>query len=360
MSALMFAKGAAASTAKPRTYSKRDRILLPLATMLLWSPFSIQAQGMPDVTAGGTPCETEAPGPDDDILTVKEKRLKLIDGDIYVCREGRWVFNRNIVRPAVRHIEIRKTATGCEMINTKSGATAGLSNAYSSGFEAPSFRRLFRIDDWSTTTLLSPRADSVEKYVELNRQLMSGGRFLDNRIDLEFDNVHSGRNALRFYAVPPGPGMITSKSLIEKNNLCYGKGDHIWFTGWYYIQKGMPATLVDFETRRLLSGPGMRLIIRHNRYASMELKFGDKRQYNQTKVAFPSRRWVHIKLHLWLSNHDDGVIEIWQDGEKILRTTGQTLPTHDTIYNAMQVGITATPRETVLLVDDVVVSDQPL
>lgn len=208
--------------------------------------------------------------------------------------------------------------------------------------------------------MLSPNANSVKKYVQLNKRILQGGEFLDNRIDLEMDNVHSDRRALRFYAVPPGPGMSTTKSLVEKTNLCFAKGDNIWFSGWLYLKAGVPATLVDFETRRLWGGPGIRLFIRNKKYASMELKFANKPQYNQTKVRFPVQRWVHVKLHLRLSNHDDGLIEMWQDGIKILSMNGQTLPTHDTVYNAMQVGITATSMKTELIVDDIAVSDKPL
>ncbi len=69
-------------------------------------------------------------------------------------------------------------------------------------------------------------------------------------------------------------------------------------------------------------------------------------------------KWFQLRVHYKLSNHEDGIIQMWQDGVKILDTTGQTLPTADSIYYAMQVGITATPLETVLYVDDVVVGDR--
>ena len=127
--------------------------------------------------------------------------------------------------------------------------------------------------------------------------------------------------------------------------------------------KGVPATLVDFETRLMEGGPGIRLFLRRkqkNQYATMELKFAHKPQYNQMTVPFPTQRWVHVKLHLQLSNHEDGLIEIWQDGVKILSMKGQTLPNHDTVYNAMEVGITATSMEAELIVDGIAVSNEPL
>lgn len=310
--------------------------------------------------SGVDQCETEVPGPDEDIFTIQGKRVKIVGGDAYICRNGRWVFKEKLVREGARHIDIKKTAQGCEAINTRTGEKQPLSSRFSSGFETHSFLDLFGVDGWTITTLLSPQADSVKEYVQLNKEIMAGGKFRDNRIDLVQDNVRSGNSALRFYAVKPGRGMVTSKSLLEKNNLCFAKGDHIWFSGWYYLEKGVPSTLVDFETRRLDQGPGIRLFVRQNKYASMELKFAHKPQYNQTRVALPVGKWAHIKLHLWLSNREDGIIEIWQDGDKILSTKGQTLPTHDTVYNSMEVGITATTMETVLIVDDVAVSSESL
>ncbi len=305
-------------------------------------------------------CETEVADSDEDILTIKKQRYKLMEGDIYKCRKGKWKFENTLKREPVKHIKFKKTAKGCEVHDTKTGAKrVGGTTLFSNGFEESSFLKLFHNKGWTITTLLSPRADTVKKYMKLNRKLMSGGAFLDNRLDLQGKKVHSGQQALRLFAVKPSSRMVTSKSLIEKKELCFGKDDHIWFSAWYYLEKGVPSTIVDFENRLFKNGPGMRLFIRNNKFASMELKFAHKPQFNQYKVEIPRQKWVHIKLHLVLSNHDDGVIELWQDGEKILSTTGQTLPTHDSIYNALQVGITATSMKTVLLVDDVKISDQP-
>jgi hypothetical protein len=336
---------------------------LTTTAVVAWSFFLVAcfyAKGDGHAAPETDRCETEAPGPETDIFTVQGKRVKIIADDAYVCKNGRWVFKEKLVREGIRHIDIKRTAQGCEAINTRTGEKQPLRSDFSSGFEASSFLDLFGVDGWTITTLLSPKADSVPKYVQLNKELMKGGNFRDNRIDLVQDNVYSGNYAVRFSAVRPGRGMVTSKSLLEKNNLCFAKGDHLWFSGWYYLEKGVPSTLVDFETRRLNQGPGIRLFIREKKYVSMELKFAHKPQYNQTRVALPVGKWVHIKLHLWLSNREDGIIEAWQDGEKILSTKGQTLPTHDTIYNSMEVGITATTMETVLIVDDVAVSREPL
>lgn len=301
-------------------------------------------------------CENEVPGDDEDIFEVSGRRVKVIDGELYVCRGGQWVFNKTLVREGAKALRIVKSAHNCEVVNTRTGRRQSLIHEFGSGFDYAAFRDAFVPGQWTGTALLSPRVRTVKDYVALNKRLLQGSDFLDNRIDPESAIKRSGRGAFRFTAVAPAPGMVTSKSLIEKNDFCFGKGDDLWFSGWFFIAEGMPSTLVDFETRRLQEGPGVRIFIRRQRFASVELKFAHKPQYNQTAVELPTQRWVNLKLHLKLSNHDDGVVEMWQDGIKILDTRGQTLPTHDTVYNAMEVGITATTMRTDIVVDDIAVS----
>lgn len=349
-----------------KTKPKSARTAMLAITAGMWSVFLTSCFYVDHpsyaATVGAQRCETEVPGPDDDIFTAEGKRGKIVDGDAYLCKDGRWIFQNTLMRPGFKDIHVRKTPQGWQVFNARTGDKALMATEFSSGFEAPTFLDLFRTGGWSKTLLLSPRADSDEKYMQLNQRLMKGGQFLDNRIDLERDNVHSGNSAVRFYAVPPGWRMVTSKSLLEKSDLYFAKGDDVWFSAWYYLAEGIPSTLIDFDTQWLQGRPGIRLFVRTKGgipYATMELKFIVKPQYNQFEFPLPTKKWTHIKLHLHLSNHDDGLMEIWQDDRKILSTHGQTLPLHDTVYNAMLVGITSTSMKTVLLVDDVKVSNKP-
>lgn len=308
-------------------------------------------------------CETEVAGPSDDIFTDGTVRVKVMNGNAYRCEKGEWVFQNVVMRDGFQDIHATKTPQGCEVVNTRTGEKAALATQFSSGFEVATFLDLFKTGGWSKTLLLSPKANTDQKYEQLNTQIMKGGPFLDNRIDLVHDNTRAGNSALKLYAVPPGSGMVTSKSLVEKSDLCFTKGDDIWFSGWYYLEKGVPSTLVDFDTQWLQGRPGIRLFIREKAgkpYASLELKFAAKPQYNQFDVPLPTQKWTHLKLHVHLSNHENGFMEMWQDGQKILSMHGQTLPLYDTVYNAMLVGITSTNMETVLRVDDVAVSERTL
>ena len=107
---------------------------------------------------------------------------------------------------------------------------------------------------------------------------------------------------------------------------------------------------------RFEGAPGIRLFVQREKFATLELKFADKPMYSQLEVPLPRQKWFNLKGHLYLSNKDDGIIEMWQDGVKILSTTGKTLPTHNSFYNSLEIGITASPRETTMLLDDVIVS----
>ena len=342
---------------------KRAYVLLAslvVSVLLYFLAAGFNHQAIANAANDGEACETEVAQPDEDILTLDGKRYKIVAGVVYLCKKSKWVFSYSMITRFGNIYDIRKSGDDCEVTVTQTGKKYPLPRHFSSGFEVPNFRALFNTG-WNVTSLLSPKANTPRKYSDLHSSLMKGGKFLDNRMDLDKKNVYAGKKSLRFHAVNPDQStQRVSKSLIEKKDLCFGKGDHIWYSAWYYLEKGMPTTLVDFETGRFKGGPGMRLIIRRNKYATMELKFADKPQYNQFKVPLPIQKWFNVKVHLLLSNNDDGVIEMWQDGKKILSTKGKTLPTHDTIYNMLQVGITAARHETTLLVDDVIVSNKPL
>ena len=64
-----------------------------------------------------------------------------------------------------------------------------------------------------------------------------------------------------------------------------------------------------------------------------------------------------------LSEQTEGVVELWQDGTKIVDRRGQTLPLAHTIYNSLEVGISAHSfgsQAATLFVDDLSISGQPL
>ena len=189
-------------------------------------------------------------------------------------------------------------------------------------------------------------------------------------VALTTEHVHSGTNALKCVAAP-NDGRAIPKADIERGRLRFVKGDHVWFGGWFYLVGGADASLAflwDLETTQLRNSPGRRLFLQQ-RGESLACDLGKWwtgktfRQPRGSEVRFPKDRWVGLIVHLVLNEGDDGRMEVWQDGVKVLDATGKTLPTARTIYDRLQVGITANGNRAhtnTLFVDDIVISNRPL
>ena len=191
----------------------------------------------------------------------------------------------------------------------------------------------------------------------------------DNRVEFVSDLTHSGHGAMKTYSESPSRSMICSKAHLGTELLHFVKGDDIWLSAWFRVPKGggMPFTVLDLETTWINQHPGIRLVLWDGKHAGYELKWGRRVEYRQTKgkeIPFPLDQWVNLKTHLKLAEKDDnGLVELWQDGAQILIAHGQTLPMANTIYNSLEVGITAhndRSQATTLYVDDVKVSSTPI
>ncbi len=222
---------------------------------------------------------------------------------------------------------------------------------------------------WTSMTLQSPTTPTIKDYVRLRQSILKGkSSFLDNYIALTSQIVHSGQHALKTYSVAKSPNMVTAKASLDTELLHFVKGDDVWFSAWYFIPEnsGMPTTIMDLETTWFRGQPGIRIFLFGNKYAGFELKWGAKPKYRQKRgheIAFPIAKWVHLKYHLRLSEKQDGVIQLWQDGHKIVDTFGQTLPLAHTIYNSLEIGLTAYstgPQAACLYVDDMTISARPI
>lgn len=218
---------------------------------------------------------------------------------------------------------------------------------------------------WTHVTLQSPRAPTVEAYNKLARRILKdGGEFLDNRVEPSKEMVHSGKQALKCVCAAKTSSMITTKSSLSSSLLYFTQGDDFWFTAWFYVAgNARPHTLMDLESTWIKQHPGMRIVLLEDGRLAAELKWGRKPMYRQPKgreATFPVERWVRVKLHLRLSAENDGLVELWQDDEQLIRETGQTLPLPTSVYDNLEVGISAHSfggDAATLFVDDIEVAD---
>jgi hypothetical protein len=218
--------------------------------------------------------------------------------------------------------------------------------------------------DIHVTSHLVPVEDHA-KQLEVRDAVLAGtGDFLENRVEPSPLHAHSGTRALRSYAAPPGAGEVTTKASLLSHFIHYVKGDELWYSGWYYVEAGMPATLVDVESTWLPSVAGIRVFVTTAGEPYFELKGLDKPQWRQnqgTKRLLPRNQWFELKIHLTL-DAENGLMEMWLDGEKILVATGTTLPIPSAVYNQLEVGVSANHAglHTTVFTDDVRLSNLPL
>lgn len=213
---------------------------------------------------------------------------------------------------------------------------------------------------WNTMTMQSPMAQTVQEYVDLKNCILDGTcDFLDNQLELTADPMDANNQCLKFTAVAPVEGMVTSKSSMRSFQQYFEKGDDLWFSGRFYMEGGLPFTLVDFENGFFEGSPGPRLIISNDRFA-IENKFGEKTVYRHDKNTLVELgRWITVKVHFQFDNGNGGMIELWQDGELLFSYQGTNMPTFNSIQNSLEVGISATQNDCVLYLDDVRLSTEP-
>lgn len=315
-------------------------------------------------TGCGTSAETiGATSPTDKLDTHihKGKTYRIDKGILYVDRNQQWKKVEDLRNPRFQHFVVDTVDGKAVFLDTKKKVTYPAQKNFQDSFEnANEFLDLFSPTSWSSFVLQSPRTPNKKKYAKLRKAILAGkSDFYDNRIDIVSDNTHSGKRAIRFHSVKPS-GRRPTKTYIEKDNLYFVRGDELWMSAWFFLESGVPSTIVDFGTRWLKGSPGPRFFIRADKFVIYELKFLDKPVLVQRSTALPMRKWFELKIRMKLSSQEDGAIDVWQDGKKILGGNGRTLPTSDSVLHIFEIGVTATDQDTVMYLDDVVISDRKI
>lgn len=213
---------------------------------------------------------------------------------------------------------------------------------------------------WTTLTLQSPKVPTVKDYVALRKSVLEdGGDFVENRVEPSGKRAHSGSRSVRFYSTGRSRSMVTAKSSMSSDTFHFVKGDHFWFSAWYFFEKGMPTTIMDLESTWLEGHSGIRILFSTQGHPYVELKAFGKPSWRNTDFVVPRNQWVHVKAH-FLLDEKDGRIELWIDDELVVEGKGQTLPLADTVLNGLEVGLSATSEETILFLDDLQVSKNAL
>lgn len=205
---------------------------------------------------------------------------------------------------------------------------------------------------WTSVTLQSASAPDVASYVALQKSILAGGDFVEARVEPSSTRAHLGEQSL--HMLTPKGSHVLSKASIQTVLAHFVKGDDFWYSAWYYLEKGTPLTLMDLEASYIEGGPGFRIFIGDTLRPGVELKWGNKPTFYATD-PLPRNTWVNIKLHLKLSEKQDGRAELWVDGRSVLEKQMQTLPFAGIVLDRVEVGLSASPAniDTELYMDDV-------
>ncbi len=285
------------------------------------------------------------------------------NGELYLEKEGACQFELQYFDPNFLENNYETNASGTFLIDDSN--LIAVKNNFLEDFSSKNdFKDLFLFDTtdpdffWTNLTLQSPQAKTVSEYVALSECLLIDNcDFLDNRIAITNDPVNDENQVIQFTSVAPTADMVTAKCSLSSLLAYFAKGADVWYEADYYIAEGMPYSIVDFESSFFEQSPGPRVIITGGKLA-LNNKFGAKLQYeSNSDTTVPVKEWFTVKVHLKFSNTQDGIIELWQNGEQLLQTTGINLQTSNGLQNILEVGISATPVATTLLMDNIRISD---
>ncbi len=310
----------------------------------------------------------------------------VVRGDIYeVMDDGSFEFREHYYDPNYKTDNYEFTNDAIYRIDKEKAIRIKVGTEFSEGFEkyrsiqdmitgekdlADAIARLGStiamtdlFSPWNVITLQSAATPEVVDSVRLRNKIEIGeASFIDNRVEPSQTQAHTGKQSLMLYSVAPSWNMVTAKASMHTEAIHFEAGDDVWFSAWYYIEEGLPFTIMDLESTYLYKSSGIRIAVDDQGHPFVELKAFSKpswRQSEENMIALPIGKWVNVKTHFTL-DQTDGLVELWIDGKKVVVGRGQTLPLQNAIYNKLEVGISATQQETRMYVDDVKVSKNPL
>ena len=279
-------------------------------------------------------------------------------GNFYEKKGSNWKFVEKIYDPDYRSMFSQDETGNWLLFDEESGTSYKTTTEFSANFEnADTIEDLIGEQSWHSYSTDPRKAGRKDNYYDTG-----------NRITISQDVVHSGTSALKFSAMPDSHDV--SKASVRRGLQHFVKGDHLYFSGWYFIEptpdlySAGAFTILDIESSYIRYF-GFRLKFRKNGSLSLETKL-PKRTFEQDiakAVPFPQSQWVHLNLHVLL-DEKNGMAELWQDGQKVLDMRGQTLSFADMIIDNLELGVTVIAKGSkhskVVYVDDVQLSASPI
>jgi len=218
-------------------------------------------------------------------------------------------------------------------------------------------------------------SDDFEQYRAIDSTFFNADRWSfyqltekGNSLDIDSINVHSGKYALKCYAVGTQNKNV-SKATIQKQGIAWQEGDTIHFEGYFYIDGNLENLFIlDIEESAYISySPGIRLMFSKEAYLVVERGKMNMSTINQKpgkQVVFPLKQWVKISYELLFSQKKKGFVKVWQDNQLVLEKHDiKTMPEDilyftlgtSKIYSNFEIGITANAGEspTTLYLDDI-------
>jgi len=293
-------------------------------------------------------------------FTQGDKNYVLSNGDVYLVHpDGTREFQERFYDPDF-YLKNYQHQIQIVQVDPESGATYPVLLAFADAFESSA--KLISPSRWHANNTESARAGQADNYYHLG-----------NRVELTSIRQRSGSYSLRCTAKPSATQV--SKASLTRNLMYFKQGDHVYTSMWLFLKPtpsvydGGGTTFMDLESS-FMQSVGLRLIVRQSAAGqdalAFELEF-PKTQFKQapgSEVPFPTGRWVQVRTHALLSADDTGMVQIWQDGREVLNATGRTLPLADTIYDRIEIGVTALAQgalyEKVLWIDEFEISHAPL
>ncbi|KAF0240980.1 MAG: hypothetical protein FD180_4677 [Planctomycetota bacterium] len=312
-------------------------------------------------------CAGEPVPPDEELEKVAMEsdgnRVAILDGAGYVYNRDakKWEFYKRLWEKD--WFEKNYVLDGDRVFRVSDdGSKVEVSKRFKSGFEdAATIKDLIGLKSgWTAFTLQSPKTPEVSDYVKLRNRILKGeASFIDNVVEPSIAKAHGGKAALRTHSVASTKSMVCAKASLQSELIHFKKGDDFWYSAWYLVEDRVPFTLMDLESTWIEGHAGIRITTSESGLG-FELKYPPKPHYRPTKsTPIPVGKWFHVVAHVKL-DEKAGVCELWQDGVKVCEGKGQTLPVAETIYNSLEVGISATNVESTTWVDDIEVSDREL